>query len=71
MYINHPNSDLMKDFALKHVNARDKIGVSVKDLYSVYNKLKNGSIGNTLKFTVNLYHTTSSTLVNSLCYGDF
>ncbi len=64
MYIKNPDSDLMKDFSGKHVKARDKNGAIVHERYSIYNKLKSGDTGSRLKFTINLYYTTSSALVN-------
>ena len=67
MYLVKPDDELMKDLAVKHTSVTYKNGVTVQELYSIFNKLKNGCKGNRLKFTVNLYHTTSSALVNGLC----
>ena len=39
-------------------------GANVDTCYKIYNKKSDGSCGKMLKFVINLYHTTSSMLVN-------
>ena len=57
----------LKGISVKHESVFDRKGEAVvEEHYKIFNKLKNGSIGNRNKYTVNLYHTTSSALVNGV-----
>ena len=44
--------------------SRDGQGAAVDTCYKVFNKKADGTCGKKLKFTINLYHTTSQILVN-------
>ena len=57
----------LKDISIKHESVYDRKGEAiVEEHYKIFNKLKNGNVGNRNKFTINLYHTTSSALVNGV-----
>ena len=57
--------DELKDISVKHESIYDRNGEAiVEEHYKIFNRLKNGNVGNRSKYTINLYHTTSSALVN-------
>jgi hypothetical protein len=44
MYLNNSNSEMMNDLSVKHTVVKDKNGEAVvQELFSIYNKLKNGT----------------------------
>ena len=54
-----------RDFYAKHKSNTDRSGTAVVDEnYRIFNRLKNGNCGQRLKFTINMYHTTSTVLIN-------
>ena len=57
--------DMKDSIYANHKKIYDKSNAAiVQEIISVYNRLKSGDQGSRLKYTINLYHTTSSVLVN-------
>ncbi|VDI79787.1 Hypothetical predicted protein [Mytilus galloprovincialis] len=51
-------------FSLKTTEGLDGQNAKIDTCMKVYNRLRDGSIGKTLKFVINLYHTSSRAVVN-------
>lgn len=61
----------LKTFYDNHINyvasvtvSRDNTNLQIDETWRVTNRLKNGSVGKTHKFTINFYHTKCTMLVN-------
>jgi len=58
------NLEAHNDFAIIFENGLDKGSVVVESRFRIFNKRRDGSIGNQLKYTVNCYNTSSKMLIN-------
>lgn len=55
-----------EEYAIAVENGLDKSNAIVETRFRIYNKKRDGSIGNQHKYTVNCYNTTSRVLVNGV-----
>lgn len=58
------NLEAHNDFAITFENGLDIGSAIVESRFRIFNKRRDGSIGNQLKYTVNCYNTSSKMLIN-------